>query len=258
MNKDVALRSEFLPQTVLDQIEQVSSKLIESKALPSSILNGAQLTMVLMAGYEAGMKPMESINAYYIINGRLTIYGDASIRQLRRADYKIKWDESTDKTATVTLSKGSESHTETYTIEEATKAGLLSKIPWKNHPKDMLRWKCVARAIRFFCPEVLGGVQYFKEEAEDFDPEKREPVHVEASEAPVSVQPDAEVTLAKAEIVKPEDFGKCEKCDGRYHRKNSPKGELLACSNYPKCTSMKPLPKLDSVVSKAADNIASA
>ena len=175
METQVSLRNEFLNPTVWKQIEEVAARLQKSGALPSSITNGAQLTMVFLAGYEAGMKPMESLNAFYIVNGKLTMYGDAVIRQLKRNGYKVAWIETTDKLATVKLTspgigeEEQDTHTETFTIEDATRAGLAGKATWKAFPKDQLRWKAVGRAIRFFCPEVLGGVSYLKEEAEDFE-----------------------------------------------------------------------------------------
>lgn len=198
MSHELSLRGEFLPQVVWQQIEEVSARLIKSQALPSTIANASQLTMVLMAGYEAGMKPMESLNAYYIVNGRLTIYGDAVIRQLKRADYKVKWGEVNDKSATVTIiSKDGEEQTETYTMEDAKAAGVLNKVPWKNHPKDMMRWKAIARAVRFFCPEVLGGVQYFKEEAEDMEPVKQNVIDAVASDSPVPMSAETKARLTE-------------------------------------------------------------
>jgi len=154
----------------LATIDAMVEKYAKSGALPSSIQNAAQLHMVMMAGFEAGMRPMESLNAFYIVNGKLTMYGDAVIRQLKKSSYKIAWKESTDKVSTVVLTdKDGNEHEETYTWEEAVKAGLTTKKgPWQTDPKSMMRWKCIGRAIRFFCPEVLGGTQYLKEEAQDF------------------------------------------------------------------------------------------
>lgn len=163
MKNHLATRKEFMNPVALQQIEVLSQKLIGSKALPNTIQNGAQLSMVLMAGYEAGMTPMEAINSFYIVNGKVTIWGQAVIRMLRRSGWSLEWPESTPTKATVTITKGNEQATESYTIEEAKMAGLLHKNPWKNHPTEMLRHKAIARAVRFTCPEVLNG-HYVTEE----------------------------------------------------------------------------------------------
>lgn len=203
---EMALRSEFIPQSALSQIERLADRLGKSGALPASIKNGAQLAMVMLAGYEAGMRPMESINAFYIVNGRLTVWGDALIRQLKRAGYKIAWTESDTTKATVVLTApDGQVHTETFTHAEAVTAGLIAKGgPWKTYEKDMLRWKAIGRAVRFFCPEVLGGVQYLKEEADDIEAEPRQaraaaPVaDIEATE----VTPPAEPARIRADQLK--------------------------------------------------------
>jgi len=164
----LALRGEFLPQQAWAQIEALTAKLQGSGALPNSIKNSSQLAMVLLAGYEAGMTPMESINSYYIVNGKVTIWGSAVLVQLRRAGYKIKWLKTDDKIASLELvtPDGRDKHEETYTIEEAKASGLTGKDTWIKYPKQMLRHKAIAQAVRFFCPEVLGGF-YMKEEVED-------------------------------------------------------------------------------------------
>lgn len=168
MDNKLTLRGEFMPPRALEQIKELTKDLVDSKALPATITNGAQLMMVLLAGFEAGMTPMESINGYYIVNGRVTIWGSAVLTQLKRAKYGLRWVESNDKTCTVeiTTPDGKDKHTETFTFEEAVKAGLTGKDPWKKYPRNMLRWKALGNGVRFFCPEVLGGY-YIKEEVDD-------------------------------------------------------------------------------------------
>lgn len=163
MSTQITKRGEFMNPVALQQIEQLSQKLIGSQALPNTIKNGSQLAMVLMAGYESGMTPMESINSYYIVNGKVTIWGQALIRQLRKGGWSIEWNESTEDKATVTIKKGRDKATETYTFDEAVSAGLTSKDTWKKYPTEMLRHKAIARAVRFTCPEVLNG-HYVTEE----------------------------------------------------------------------------------------------
>lgn len=161
------VREEQFPTTEKwAQIMSISEELSKSKALPASIQNPAQLTMVLLAGKESGMGVIESLNAYYIVNGKITIYGQATLVQLKRAGYKVKWGQCDDKTATVTIIAPDESdNTETYTMAEAVKGGQTGKDVWQKYAKSMLRWKALAANIRFFCPEVLHG-HYVKE---DFD-----------------------------------------------------------------------------------------
>lgn len=167
MSNDVAIPNERFPTPEKwGAIMQISEELSKSKALPACIQNPAQLTMVLLAGRESGMGVIESLNAYYIVNGKITIYGQAVLSQLKRAGYSVKWGTCDDKSATVTIAApDGSSNTETYTFEEAQKAGQTTKPVWTQHRKSMLRWKALAANVRFFCPEVLYG-HYLTEDIE--------------------------------------------------------------------------------------------
>lgn len=159
--------SNFPTAEALDQINSLVTKLAESKALPLWCDNPGKLMMTVLAGREIGMGPMEALRSFYLVNGNFTVWGSAVITQLKRHGYKVKWGECDAKKATVTItSPDGDAHSETYTIEEATTAGLTAdpkKENWKKYPARMLRWKAVGQAVRFFCPEVLNG-SYIREE----------------------------------------------------------------------------------------------
>lgn len=168
MNELTVRGSNFPSAEALEQINTLVAKLSESKALPAWCDNPGKLMMTVLAGREIGMGPMEALRSFYLVNGNFTVYGSAVITQLKRHGYKIAWGECSDKKATVTLtSPGGETHTDSFTIEEATTAGLVAKSDvWKKYPAKMLRWKAVGQAVRFFCPEVLNG-SYIREEMDD-------------------------------------------------------------------------------------------
>jgi hypothetical protein len=169
--------------TAWQQVMTMAEVLKDSKALPSSIQNQAQLAMVLLSGKEAGMGAMESLNSYYIVNGKVTIYGAAVMAQLRRAGYRVKWGKCDAKEVALTLiSPSGDEHNESYTMEQAVKAGNTSKEVWQKYPVNMLRYKCLGNACRFFAPEVLYG-HYIREEMDG----NAAPVAIDAE---VEVKPD--------------------------------------------------------------------
>jgi len=160
-------RDNFPTEAALEQINSLVAKLSESKALPLWCDNPGKLMMTVLAGRELGMGPMEALRSFYLVNGNFTVYGAAVVTQLKRHGYRLKWGECSDRKATVTLTApDGETHSETYTIEEAAKAGLTTdpkKENWRKYPARMLRWKAVGQGVRFFCPEVLNGA-YVREE----------------------------------------------------------------------------------------------
>jgi hypothetical protein len=134
MTNEITTRGRFPSPENWQAITAISEELSKSKALPASIQNPAQLTMVLLAGKESGMGVIESLNSYYIVNGKITIYGQAVLIQLKRAGYRVKWGQCDEKSATSTIlhPDGSES-TETFTVAEAVKAGNTGKDVWQKH-----------------------------------------------------------------------------------------------------------------------------
>src|SRR5690348_4781143 len=76
---------EFMNPKRWQVMNVMAQTFIQSGALPPSIKNAAQLIMVFQAGYEAGMQPLEAISAYYIVNGKITLYGQMAITQVIKA-----------------------------------------------------------------------------------------------------------------------------------------------------------------------------
>ena len=141
----------------------------QSKALPEGIDNPAKVLMVLQAGREIGLKPIESLQSFYFVNGKLTLYGQRQIAQVIKAGYRIDWGECNEETASVTISRDDRGkYTAVFTAEEAEKRGLTktkygTKEVWAKHKKNMLMYKAFGEAARFFCPEALDGYYSFEE-----------------------------------------------------------------------------------------------
>lgn len=164
--KSLQTFSSFSPET-WEHMRIMAETFVKSKALPANIDNVEKLMMVFQASRDFGLTATEAINGFYFVNGKLTIWGTVGLSQIMKAGFIVKWGKCDDKSATVTISRTDRGeHTETYTIDEATKAGLTNKQIWKMYPKNMLRWKAIGNAARFFCPEALGGF-YIKEEIEE-------------------------------------------------------------------------------------------
>lgn len=150
-------------------MKEMAKEFSASGALPAHLSNAARVVMVLQAGAEMGIPPMQAINTLYIINGKVAMEGRAMLKQVMAGGVKVKWKVSTPETCTVVLSReGFDEHEETYSIDEAKSAGLLDKKGdvWKKYPKDMLRWRALSRASRFYCPDITEGVHLVEEIAD--------------------------------------------------------------------------------------------
>ena len=126
-----------------------AATLIESGFLPKGVNTPAKALAIIQTGQELGIPPMTALRSIYIVDGKPTLSAELMIERFRARGGKIRWEISTDKVATVFLKAANgDEHTETFTIEEANRAGISGKDTWKKYPKQMLRARAVTAALR--------------------------------------------------------------------------------------------------------------
>jgi len=144
----------------------VCKQFMISGAVPSSFKTPEAVMMVVQAGRELGMKPIESINGMMIINGQIKLWGTALSARVTRLGYKINWKETTKQKASVTVTDpdGNETGVEEYTEEDAKGANLIGKGAWCGHQKTMLRWRALSNCIKFNYPHLLQGISVVEDD----------------------------------------------------------------------------------------------
>lgn len=149
---------------------------MQAGALPASIKNAQQLLMVLQAGYEAGLQPLEAVKSFYFVNGGIALFGEMAITMVIRAGHKVEWGNCTDQTATVTITRKDNgmSMTNTFTMAQANARGLTNKDPWKKFPENMLKFKAFHMTAKFVCPDAFHGVNEIGELEEEKESVKAE------------------------------------------------------------------------------------
>jgi hypothetical protein len=157
---------EFMNPKRWTVMQHMAQTFINSGAVPESIKNAAQMIMVFQAGYEAGMQPLEALSAFYIVNGKITMYGDAVTSQIIKAGHIVEWDKKCDdKFARVTITRGdnSKSMIGEFTIEKAIERGLTTYNDgrpnkfWQKYPENMLKYKALGTIADFIVPDALHG-----------------------------------------------------------------------------------------------------
>lgn len=158
-----------LSQTLsLDEAYRLSQNLSLASIIPKSLVGKTPDVLgIILYGQELGLAPMQALQGIYVVNGRPTLAAQTWLALLRREHHQAQVTEHTELSCTVKLTRGDtgETHTETFTFAEATKAGLTGKDVWKQHPKRMLLARAVSNAARFLCPEIALG---FYAEGDDF------------------------------------------------------------------------------------------
>jgi len=187
--------------------EELDAELLRAKALAQAgdVLPRAYrdrpgaLLLVDQWAKARGIDTLTAIQTVSFIDGKPIVDATMQRALAKRAGYRVRVIEATDRQATVVVLEGSdEIGRETFTMQDATRMGLSGKDNWKKNPRNMLVARATSNAIRWHAPEVLAGIGT---EDEDDD------VPFAQIAAPAEVrQPDAKsvVVVEDAEVVETE------------------------------------------------------
>lgn len=187
--------SDYMNPVVWKQMDAMSRVFIQSRAMPSYISNAAQLMVVLQTGLEMDMKPMESINSLYIVNGTVNVWGKAITKRFREHGYKISYEHGDD-TCKATVTRGKDSFSYEYTFAEAEQSGIIKTrsgdlkpgwLPGINR-KLKLAYGALNVISRLYTPEVLGSAEGIAEVAQDYTEQIEETRKVETAQEATIVQ----------------------------------------------------------------------
>lgn len=169
------VKTDFFDPIIWAQMSGMAQKFVDSKALSESE-NAAKLIMKMQAGREMGMGPIESLKAFYFVNGTMNIFGAAMTRRLREHGWSLTYTDTSD-ACTATITKGDEKYSDTLTFAEAQKSGWTTssrgpKPGWMEgaNRKLKLRYGALSMLIKSYVPEVLGAAVDIAEVADDTTP----------------------------------------------------------------------------------------
>lgn len=121
------------------------------------VKNKEQAATLMMFSMEKGMSPMQALEDFDIIQGRMVIKSQAALKHFQRLGGTIQYTEYTEVKVAATGEYKGNSISLDWTLEKATKAGLTGKDNWKKHTREMLRNRCVYEIIKAICPEACCG-----------------------------------------------------------------------------------------------------
>lgn len=150
---------------------ELAHRICYSNFVPAGLRGDEGATLAcIMHGQEIGLRPMQSLNSIDMIDGRPALKPEAMRALIIEAGHSIRFKERTATKAVVAIRRkewpADEWEEYTYTIEEATLAGLTKKPNWQKNPADMLVARVTARAARSVAPDVIRGLSYIPEEIE--------------------------------------------------------------------------------------------
>ncbi len=176
-----------------DQISQMAKAIAESKLF--GIQTPAQALALGLLCQAEGRHPAEAARDYHIINGKPSLKSEAMLARFQQAGGKVDWHEYTHESVSGTFSHPQGGSLKvSWTMQDATRAGLTGNPTWKKFPRQMLKARCISEAVRGIFPGVLSGL-YAPEEVSDMPVQvvaetTSEPIQVPIQiEAPKEVEP---------------------------------------------------------------------
>jgi hypothetical protein len=129
-----------------------------------------EVTAVILAGHELGLKPMTSLKSIDVIQSQPALRAHAMRGLLQSKGHEIELVESDDSHCVMRgRRKGATDWQEVvWDIPRAQKLGLLGKDQWKKQPKTMLINRATGEICRLVAADVLHGMPYAAEELDGY------------------------------------------------------------------------------------------
>lgn len=154
----------------LDARMEYAEQLATSGLIPTTFQKHPENVLVAIEwGRELGLSPIAAMKEIYVVHGQPSLSAKSMLGLARKAGHRVRI-KGEDQQATCEIVRADDpeyTHSVTYTLDDAKRAGLLGGTGWKNNPKTMLRWRAASECIRMACPEVLGGISYTPEEMQE-------------------------------------------------------------------------------------------
>lgn len=126
----------------------------------------AQAIVKILYGKELGFGPMASMLGVYIVEGRPSLSAQLIASAIQKSGtYRYRVREWTATVCRIEFFERGESLGESsFSMEDATRAGLAGKQVWKAYSKAMLWARAISQGARAYTPDVFNGAIYTPEE----------------------------------------------------------------------------------------------
>jgi hypothetical protein len=180
----------------LDVVLRKAEILLKSGMLPKELNTREKIAVLIMKAKELNMPPLEAISHLYVVNQKVAIDSSGMLALILRSGLAKKIHFGGDGTSAwceMERKDGVISFKYTFTIEDAKRAGLLSKESWQKYTKELLVARAISGCARKVFPDVVGGLYTVEELGGE-----------EVPELPIELVPGAEETTESAGVVEGE------------------------------------------------------
>lgn len=187
-------------ETPMNELAANGDQAVKTGMLPDHIKTGWQFAVIAATGHELGMQPMRAIRSLAMVKGKVVESADSQLARFKAAGGRSQF-EVLDETKAVLhlIHPNGDKHTESFTIEDAKRAGLSSNSNYSKFPKAMLRSRAITAGLKSVGWEgAVGAYDPDELRSEEFPERTYEPAKEPARE-PVVYRPKLEAKATAAE-----------------------------------------------------------
>ncbi len=153
-------RFRYEPQSMTEAM-QFAEAVVQSGLVPHIKRKEAAFA-IIVTGAELGLTAMQALRSIYIVDGKPTLSADLMVGLVKRSAV-CQWfrlvESGNDRAVYETLRRGEPEPTKyVYNMEDAHRAGLTGRRPWKQYTAAMLRARCATALARAVYPDLVAGI----------------------------------------------------------------------------------------------------
>lgn len=201
----------------LDQAWRLAQALSLADILPKDLRGKpSNVLLTILYGQQLNVPPVIAIQTISVVKGRPQMAGKLLLAKVREAGHRAEISEHTDTSCTVTITRGDtgETHSETFTLDNAVSANLVKikdgkpyarsqgagePLPWESWTRRMLLWRAAGFCADFICPEVRMGFA-IEGEMDTLPDERPSLAQVAAERADKPAEPVKDDASVQAEV----------------------------------------------------------
>jgi len=175
----------------LTDLFRLAEALVPTGFLPDAIKTPGQAVAIILAGRELGLPPMRALRSLSMVKGKVTENADSQLARFKAEGGRAIFETLDDTTAVLRLTHpNGDTHLETFTFEDAKRAGLLASGMYGKFPRAMLRSRAITAGLKSLGWSGAAG---------NYDPDE-----LQIDEVPHgTAQPVIEVVPHRPEVPKP-------------------------------------------------------
>lgn len=166
----VVATAHILADEEFDRVWRMA-KALAASGMFKDVTQAEQAFGRILLGRDLGLTPTQALMSVDVVRGNVQVRSvrlAAWVKQHPNYDYAVV-EHDEDHCVIDFYEKGEKAGESAYSIADAKNAGIWNANgPWKAHPRNMVFARAMSNGVKWFCPDVTGGIPVYSE-ADSFE-----------------------------------------------------------------------------------------